>query len=339
MNNYRTQRRVVGFTLIELLVVIAIIAILIGLLLPAVQKVREAASNASCKNNMKQVGLACHNYVSTYNGALPMGINSYSGIGTLGYLLPYMEQNAAYNEVPQTLFNTTTPAGGGFWWDNAGALAAAQTRIKNYVCPSDNPYGPLAASSSNAGIAGTAACVGVGNWADFGYSYTFLIVYFPGSAGGVSSPYSFGLSNYFPSGGWYGAGTGYPYPGAFEVSATAGPGNILKVTDGTSNTVAFGESLAGYSGTPRDLCSTWMGAGPYAGYWGFQGTGSPPQTHWYQYSSRHIAGTNFALFDGSVHTIFNPAGTPGSAALNQWYYAIGINDAQVVAWNQLDGAN
>src|ERR1700760_4846557 len=103
----RTRRRP-GFTLIELLVVIAIIAVLIALLLPAVQAAREAARRAQCVNNLKQIGLAVHNYHDRM-GALPGAelVRNFSSFSALTHLLPGLEQNSIYNAINFSVLTNT----------------------------------------------------------------------------------------------------------------------------------------------------------------------------------------------------------------------------------------
>lgn len=129
-NRHITKQNRVGFTLIELLVVIAIIAILIGLMLPAIQKVREAAARLGCQNNLKQLGLAVHNYASVNNDNIPLAVTYFNGDITIKhswmtYILPYIEQNNVFDSYK---FNLS--------WDDPGNAQAIRNKINTFLCPS-----------------------------------------------------------------------------------------------------------------------------------------------------------------------------------------------------------
>jgi len=308
MTRVRFFRR--GFTLIELLVVIAIIAVLIGLLVPAVQKVRDAAARISCGNNLHQLAIAAANYESA-NGKLPPGFNTSSYMGTLPYLLPYVEQDTVYQQIPQGMLNIINPSGG-VWW--GGAWTPAQYRIKSFVCPADAFTG-LTAN---------------GVWA---YMYTQSYTLY----GGYFGPTTYlGLTNYVSSAGalgavssdgdtFYGQWVG-PY---YKNSSTS----TVQITDGSSNTIGFGETLGGVSQGSRDFATSWMGAGALPTAWDLI---DPCQ--WYSYGSRHTGGVQFGFCDGSVR-MMRKAGTNStqwfSARWYQFMYASGGMDGYVVDWGQI----
>jgi prepilin-type N-terminal cleavage/methylation domain-containing protein len=136
MNAESHLQRRHGFTLIELLVVIAIIAVLIGLLLPAVQKIRETASRLTCQNNLKQIGLACYNFEST-NQRFPKaggGDRILIGASWLTLILPYIEQNNLYNQVYNYYYGSS-----GYY------LQPFAVPVKLYYCPSEPRAYPLVA--------------------------------------------------------------------------------------------------------------------------------------------------------------------------------------------------
>jgi prepilin-type N-terminal cleavage/methylation domain-containing protein/prepilin-type processing-associated H-X9-DG protein len=302
-----------GFTLIELLVVIAIIAILIGLLLPAVQKVREAAARAQCQNNLKQMGLALHSYHDSFkyfppaclkqaiqdNTALSMKTMFWSGL-----ILPYIEQGPLWAQIKD--FNGATD------WTSGPYLAATQLPLPIYRCPSTTDE-----MFYNEGVSGRAACsygvnvsgsVGNPSFARANEDGTNLD---DGAPGGVT----FTINN-----------TPYPqlvhprFDGVFCQNTQRRVGDI---SDGTSNTIGIaerfrvpgatvGSNVAGGTSLKGTTTGYYAVGCNYTQNTASQYSGSigvpinlmdPGQRGYAGFRSRHTGGINAVFMDGSVRFV------------------------------------
>ena len=290
MVSSRSSRRY-GFTLIELLVVIAIIAILIALLLPAVQQAREAARRTQCKNNLKQMGLALHNYHDSHSCFPPGQIRGYNGALELGngaswgaLLLPYMDQAPLYNSLNFSYGITQGQLG-----SNNNAIIRALGPIPAVLCPSDTERPPLRGAHGNT-------------------TPNYI----------VSAP----ATSYFGSTGafnTYGDSASAKLAGGFFAIDPGPRSTIAAFTDGTSNTIAVGEQtyriwtgglwlgLSNSSndpslpGTDSACCQDWFL------HWGLY-----PITNKYvagmlhtnvRFGSDHAGGAQFLMADGAVRFI------------------------------------
>ena len=284
--NCKTSPRRNAFTLIELLVVIAIIAILIGLLLPAVQKVREAAAKAQCQNNLKQLSTGVHNYISTYmffpTSNSPWtneGPGPNNGFGWIFRCLPYMEQEAVYKLIipyeSGAMFS-----GGGLM--NPACRNAIASPVKTLYCPSDGSALP--------GSKVETQCAQFGN-------IKVTLTNYKGSMGDNRM----GGGSSIHQGRTPDCHTAKDCPGIFFRNSYQKPIRIEHIADGTSNTMLVGEDI------PEENIhsAAFYANGDYASTHAplnYVPKPSRPADWWdvISFRSKHTGGANFAFADGSV---------------------------------------
>jgi prepilin-type N-terminal cleavage/methylation domain-containing protein len=304
-----------GFTLIELLVVIAIIAILIGLLLPAAQKVRESASRIQCTNNLKQLATAVHNFHAAQGKFPPNNIYTYDPTmpnwSWLANILPFIEQDNLYNAAR---IGTNPP--------NAidQSLPQIATRVKAFLCPSDpNAFnGPVSHASNydmNDPVLGPLTYEMTCYRANIGSNW---------GGGAPGSAFWWGTD---PQ--WCNPDPNNPNPATTYDGCANGNGviwennnpiTILGVTDGSSSTFMIGEALTGL-----DNMNSWCHmdntiatcAYPPNAKNPVTGQNYPPDQWWnrFAFTSAHPGGVMFAMTDGSVQFVANGISLPLFRAL------------------------